>query len=58
LSAYCEVLERRLREAYLEVAHQKETPWTADQLLGWLEREQWVHPYVLTNVARILTSEK
>ncbi len=55
LSAYCEVLERRLREAYLEAAQQKKTPWAADQLLGWLEREQWVHPYVLTNVARVLT---
>jgi len=55
LSAYCEVLERRLREAYLEAAHQTDTPWAADQLLGWLEREQWVHPYVLTNVARLLT---
>jgi len=55
LSVYCEVLERRLREAYLETAHQARTPWAADQLLGWLEREQWVHPYVLTNVARTLT---
>ena len=55
LQAYGDVLQRRLREAYLQAAARDQQPWTADRLLHWLEREQWVHPYALAATARNLT---
>jgi len=56
LQSYGEVLQQRLREAYSEAEARDEQPWTAEQLVRWLEREQWVHPYALAATARNLSA--
>lgn len=55
LDAYLDLLIQRLEEAFQKARAAGDAPWPPDRILDWLEREQWVHPYALGALVRVLT---
>ncbi len=52
MEIYYTMIRKRIRQALGEAQTASGRSWSPDEVLGWLEREQWVHPYALTMVAR------